>query len=347
MEQNISAACEAYINLLSQLSKANEKSQLGQVGEQSNNQSTNIKEVFVLENASAYLEYWQIIDSSQIRCKNLSTSEEPIHTSTFINSRKSLNLIIARRQIKGRGRYGRSFFSPLGGLYYSFVLPESSQLKLALYTPLLAVAVRQSLEAVTKLSCQIKWVNDLYLQRKKVAGIICERVHRQGQAAFVVCGIGINWTDANAFTASSDASAFTKNADMSAFNKSSEANTVLSTLPPELINKVGNLQLKDQAALQERAYLSILQTEFLQTFFAELACLSTAQINGINDFMTTYEDNLYLKNQQVTLSNGLTCQIITIDHQDGALIVETKSKKHLKINSGEISLLIDTDSDVN
>ena len=96
--------------------------------------------------------------------------------------------VLAKRQTAGRGRLGRSFFSPEGGLYLSVILrPQCKPEDLALMTPMAAVAVCRALEQVCAVSPRIKWVNDLYLGDKKVCGILCEAV---GTA--VIVGIGLN-----------------------------------------------------------------------------------------------------------------------------------------------------------
>lgn len=94
-------------------------------------------------------------------------------------------LVVAARQSGGRGRRGRSFFSPEGGLYMSLGFPARGD-ALAV-TCLAAVAAAEAIEAVTGISCGIKWVNDLYLRGKKVCGILAEAAGER-----VIVGIGVN-----------------------------------------------------------------------------------------------------------------------------------------------------------
>jgi len=98
-------------------------------------------------------------------------------------------LVVAERQSAGRGRQGRSFFSPDGrGLYMSLMFrPEGGIGALDGYTAYAAVAAARCIETHCGVSCGIKWVNDLYLNGKKVCGILTEAV---GDALIV--GIGIN-----------------------------------------------------------------------------------------------------------------------------------------------------------
>lgn len=96
--------------------------------------------------------------------------------------------VLAARQTAGRGRLGRQFFSPEGGLYLSVILrPQLEPRDLPLMTPMAAVAVCTALEQTVRVRPDIKWVNDLYLGGKKLCGILCEST---GEA--VIVGIGIN-----------------------------------------------------------------------------------------------------------------------------------------------------------
>lgn len=98
--------------------------------------------------------------------------------------------VIAARQTAGRGRLGRSFFSPEGGLYLSVVL--RTQADAGLLTTLAAVAVRRAAQEVTGRALAIKWVNDLLLSGRKVSGILAEGALSGAQRMAAVVGIGVN-----------------------------------------------------------------------------------------------------------------------------------------------------------
>ncbi|MBQ9162190.1 MAG: biotin--[Clostridia bacterium] len=104
-------------------------------------------------------------------------------------------LITADMQTAGRGRMGRSFYSPDGtGLYMSLVFPASDLVRISgLITPAAAVAAHQAIFDLTGITTQIKWVNDLYLDGKKICGILCESVQTRG-VCYIIVGIGINLT---------------------------------------------------------------------------------------------------------------------------------------------------------
>ena len=107
-------------------------------------------------------------------------------------------VIIAREQTAGRGRRGRSFFSPdTTGIYMSIVLrPTCPVHQLALLTPATAVAVAKAVEKVSGKTVDIKWINDIFLDGKKICGILCETCFDDtNKVTNVIVGIGINLCD--------------------------------------------------------------------------------------------------------------------------------------------------------
>ena len=110
-----------------------------------------------------------------------------------LRGEKENTVVIARAQTAGRGRIGRQFFSPdQSGIYMSILLrPTFSPDKSHLLTPAAAVAVAEAIDSVCGTDCKIKWVNDIYLNNKKVCGILTENTF-SGDGFFSVIGIGIN-----------------------------------------------------------------------------------------------------------------------------------------------------------
>ncbi len=104
--------------------------------------------------------------------------------------------IAADKQLNGRGRRGRSFYSPVDtGLYMSLLIhPDLTLTGATLLTGMTAVAVMDAIKEVTGIDVSIKWVNDLYLNRLKVAGILTEAFTsiEDGSLSHVIVGIGIN-----------------------------------------------------------------------------------------------------------------------------------------------------------
>lgn len=105
--------------------------------------------------------------------------------------------IIANSQTGGRGRRGRTFYSPPDtGIYMSLVLrpPHYSSQQAVRLTTMAAVAACEAIEAVSGEKAQIKWVNDIYVRGKKVCGILTEASFglEDGCLEYAVLGIGIN-----------------------------------------------------------------------------------------------------------------------------------------------------------
>ena len=123
---------------------------------------------------------FQVLDSTN--AKAISIAKEGLSEA----------VVIAKRQTGGRGRMGRSFASPEGGLYLSYLTdrlaPGASVLAL---TPAAALAVRRAILRAYGLSCGIKYPNDLLLEGRKLCGILCESVSC-GERFSVVIGAGIN-----------------------------------------------------------------------------------------------------------------------------------------------------------
>ena len=108
-------------------------------------------------------------------------------------------IFISEEQTAGRGRLGRTFVSPSKtGLYISLCLfPTIALEDLSLITCATAVACIETLEQLTGKSLNIKWVNDLFYQDKKVGGILTEVISdfESQQVQSLIVGMGINLID--------------------------------------------------------------------------------------------------------------------------------------------------------
>ena len=107
-------------------------------------------------------------------------------------------VLTASHQTAGRGRMGRSFYSPLvTGAYFSILHTLTTPLCDAVaITSAASVAVMRAIKALTGVQTQIKWVNDLYYNDKKICGILTEAVS-SGESTHVIVGIGINLNTAD------------------------------------------------------------------------------------------------------------------------------------------------------
>ena len=142
-----------------------------------------LSRAFATQGNAPRLCVFEEIDSTNNEAKRMCASGE-----------KSPALIVAESQTAGRGRLGRSFYSPAeSGVYFSILFPSPAPLKSAVsVTGAAAVAVMRAIRTLTGKQTSIKWVNDLYLDGKKVCGILAEAVSVQDGAQHLIVGIGIN-----------------------------------------------------------------------------------------------------------------------------------------------------------
>jgi len=129
--------------------------------------------------------YHDQIDSTNRVAKELAKEGKPAGT-----------VVQAGQQSAGRGQYGRVFSSPPGGLYFSLILQPDLELEhLPLVTLATGLSCREVLQASFGLDTRIKWPNDIYLDHKKIAGMLCESVLVDSPeigSSTVVVGVGLN-----------------------------------------------------------------------------------------------------------------------------------------------------------
>ena len=105
-------------------------------------------------------------------------------------------VVVANEQTAGRGRLGRSFESPKDtGIYLSYLMkPQMAPQDATMITAWTAVAVCRAIERVCGTTPEIKWVNDIVLDKKKVSGILTEMMleSETGRVQSIIIGIGIN-----------------------------------------------------------------------------------------------------------------------------------------------------------
>ncbi len=135
-------------------------------------------------NQKLNIEIFDELDSTNNYLKKLGSQGE-----------KENHLVIALCQTGGRGRMGRSFYSPNGtGIYFSLLIhPEFSAEKSLFLTVMAAVSVAEAVMKYNKKDVKIKWVNDINIDGKKVCGILTEgAINADKKLDYAVVGIGIN-----------------------------------------------------------------------------------------------------------------------------------------------------------
>jgi len=209
-------------------------------------------------------------------------------------------LVVAKRQSKGKGRLGRSFFSPEGGIYMSMVLrPKISAEKALLITTCGAVAVARAIERVSGCTTGIKWVNDIFVNGRKVCGILAE-AGLSGNTEYpdyVVLGIGINVKQ--------------------------------QSVPEELKNIVGCLEDTAQSHISNEELIVAVWEEFAMLY----QNLSTAV------YMEEYKARSILIGREVTVlaAEGDYRAGVTDIDKDGHLIIE-RDGREFGLSCGEVSV---------
>lgn len=245
-----------------------------------------------LEDSQTEIEIFEEVASTNQTAKELAVAGKAGHGS----------LVLARSQQAGRGRRGRSFFSPKdAGLYLSVIIkPESTLTESLLLTCAAAVAVCRAVKQVYGLELSIKWVNDLYYQGKKVCGILTEAVtdFESGSIEFAVIGIGLNLFQGK------------------------------EPLPLELREKAGVLfpEYEEGENLQRNR----LAAEIVNQLLAEAADLKLSP---------EYIKRNIIPGKFVTVLDGNSSRRVFAEGicEDGKLLVREKDGKHSRLTYGEIT----------
>ena len=236
---------------------------------------------------------YKTIDSTNTEAKKLAVSGASHGT-----------VIISEEQTAGRGRRGRSFYSPKGlGIYMSFILkPAINVQDSVLITTAASVAVSRAIEKVTGLQVKIKWVNDLFYQDKKICGILTEAVTDcdTGSIDSLILGIGIN------FCLDSTA------------------------IPEELREIVGSLYVSKPTDVTRNLLCAQIINEVMEL----------SQHLAEREFLKEYKQKSMVIGERILVigqGEPVPARAIDID-SSGGLIVEFDSGQQNTLNSGEISI---------
>lgn len=103
--------------------------------------------------------------------------------------------VISDRQTAGKGQWGRHWESQRGGLYLSLLLASEISLSQPSHLAISSVFGVTELLSCYQIPVQIKWLNDIFLQGKKLGGVLIETQVQRGRFKAVVIGIGVNWSN--------------------------------------------------------------------------------------------------------------------------------------------------------
>lgn len=127
-----------------------------------------------------------------INYNSCASTNDELH-KLALNSAPTGTVVTADFQTNGRGTKGRSFHSPRKtGIYMSVLLRNIKSEDMLHITPLAAVIVSRVLDEICGVDTRIKWVNDIYINRKKVCGILTQAQSNGKNVDFIIVGIGIN-----------------------------------------------------------------------------------------------------------------------------------------------------------
>ena len=130
--------------------------------------------------------YYHELPSTQKFLKNMvENSMENIESGTSV---------IALEQTEGIGKANNVWYSPKGGIWLSIFLKKKMHpSKLFEVLLLSSLAICESIESISNLTCRIKWPNDIFINNKKVAGIIIDSSVTSHEVDYMIIGIGINF----------------------------------------------------------------------------------------------------------------------------------------------------------
>ncbi len=214
------------------------------------------------------------------------------------------SIIIADTQTAGRGRMGRSFYSPAqSGIYMSVILrPKTDISDTVLLTTAAGVATCRAIEKVCKKSCAIKWLNDIYIEEKKVCGILTEAMTNceTGRVDSIVVGIGVNFkTPPDAF-------------------------------PKEIQPRAGSIYTDEKPAVTRSQLIAQIINELMDIY----------ETFTQREFLKEYKSRSFVLGKQISyFAQNNWHEALAIDiSKDGGLIVQDAAGNVSTLHSGEISL---------
>lgn len=236
--------------------------------------------------------YLPVTDSTNTQAKRL--GEEGAEHGT---------LVVTQCQTAGRGRRGRSWESPEGNVYFTFILrPDVEVSRASMITLISVLALAKAIEKVTGLHTQIKWPNDVVANGKKLCGILTESSTDLEYINYVVVGIGINVNQ--------------------------------TSFPDELADKASSLLLELGHSVNRGAVLG----EFLNLFEVYYDIfIKTEDMSGLIDVYNEMLVNCGREVKIIEKDKERILKAIGID-ENGGLIVENQEGVRESIISGEVSV---------
>lgn len=215
--------------------------------------------------------------------------------------------VIAEEQTAGRGRMGRRFYSPKDkGIYLSLIIkPAMGTEGSLLVTSAAAVATAKAIREICELEAGIKWVNDIYLDGKKICGILTEGIadFETGQISRLIVGIGINCSSSDFKSKGLEKKAGALNV------KGLERNKLIAAIIDKLLDIVESLEKGDSS------------------FIADYKSLSLVLGKQVTVYPTPVTD----------MANKYDATAVDIDNH-GGLVVRLSDGSYTTLSTGEITV---------
>ena len=232
------------------------------------------------------------------------SSTNEVAKKLALTGAKHGTVVISEEQTQGKGRMGRSFYSPANtGIYMSIILrPTLTAMDSVLITTSSSVAICDAIHKVTGIECQIKWINDIYINNKKIGGILTEAStnFESGTIDYLILGIGINF------------------------------NNPKDNFPDDLKEISDSLYKGNSNGINR----NILCAEILNNILSIIP-----KIKDYN-FISEYKKRSIILNQEIMYtSGGIYSKGRAIDiNNDGSLVIKHDDGSIKILNSGEISI---------
>lgn len=238
--------------------------------------------------------YFDSIESTQNQA--LKMADDPKNEGT---------VIIAEKQTGGRGRSGRKWISPKGGIWLSIILHPKFDISITTLFPIASsLALSYAIEKITKTSPSLKWPNDLTVNGKKLAGMLVDVSMQSNRIESLVLGVGINF------------------------------NVNVKEIGKELKNTSNYYGIASLTEQKDK----VTAIELVQSFLLELEkiyeLLNTGQTKKIISEWTKRSSTIGKKVEMHTVNGTISGKAIKID-EDGGLIIKVKEKTN-KVFAGDI-----------
>ena len=232
--------------------------------------------------------FFEEVDSTNNKAKQIALDE------------KEGAVVISEMQTSGRGRRGREWQSPKGGIYVSFILkPNVSPERAPQLTLVSSLALVETLNAIDgNLNAKIKWPNDVLIKGKKISGILTELSADMEKINYIVVGVGVN------------------------------INTDINSLPETATSL--KLEMREE----------VLVKLFLKSFLEHYDSVYQEYLDGgINQIIQRWKDNSDTlgKNVKIIGINETYEGLAKDIDENGALILRVDNKE-IKVYSGDVSL---------